>query len=250
MKTEVFVNEFTKDEIPSYPCPSCGKSELVTKSFVYEEKGSTKRQRGEEWWEPEYDEHVFSLTLECKRCLETVFVTGDGYLDEEIDVDQHENWSRYWVVKYRPKYFFPALRFIEYPEATPREVKERVDAAAALFYAHPAAACNALRMAAEEVLTSLGVPEPPAGKFVSLASRIKELPEDSNERNLLDAIRWQGNDGSHSKSIITHADAEDTFSLMNLLIEEAYSDRKQKIQELAKAINEVKGPVRLRGFRD
>lgn len=250
MKPEVFVREFAKEDVPAYPCPSCGKSELSDKAFVSESSGATKRNSGSEEWEPEYDEYVFSLTLACPRCLETVFVTGDGYLDEEIDVDQYDNWSRQWVVKYRPKYFFPALRFIEYPQATPREVKENVDSAAALFYANPAASCNALRMAAEEVLTSLGVAEAGIGEFVSLASRIKKLPEDSAERNLLDAIRWQGNDGSHSKSIITHADAEDTFNLMNLLIEEVYSDRKRKIQELAKAINEHKGPVRMRGFKD
>ena len=250
MKPEVFIREFAQEDVPEYPCPSCGKSKLYKKAFVSESNAATKRNGGSEDWEPDWDEYVFSLTLECKGCLETVFVSGDGYVDEEIDVDEHENWSRQWVVKYRPKYFFPPLRFIEYPQATPREVKENVDSAAALFYAHPAASCNALRMAAEEVLTSLGVAEPGVGEFVSLANRIKKLPEDSAERNLLDAIRWQGNDGSHSKSMITHADAEDTFNLMNLLIEEVYSDRKRKIQELAKAINEHKGPVRLRGFRD
>lgn len=250
MKPEVFVREFSKEEVPGYPCPSCGQSGLSNKCFVSESSGATKTNTGRDGWEPEYDEYAFSLTLECKRCLETVFVTGDGYLDEEIDVDQYDNWSRCWVAKFRPKYFFPALRFIECPKATPREVRDSIDSASALFYAHPAASCNALRMAAEEVLTSLGVAEAGVGEFVSLASRIKKLPEDSTERNLLDAIRWQGNDGSHSKSIITHADAEDTFNLMALLIEEVYSDRKRKIQELAKAINEHKGPVRLRGFRD
>lgn len=250
MKPEFFITEFTKDDVPGYPCPSCGRSELTAKSFVSESNGSTKRNSGSEEWEPEYDEYVFNLALECERCLETVFVNGDGYLDQEIDVDPYENWSQTWVRRYRPKYFFPPLRFIEVPQATPKEVRESIEAASALFYAHPAAACNALRMAAEEVLTSLGVAEAGVGEFLTLASRIKKLPEESTERTLLNAIRWQGNDGSHSNSIITHADAEDTFNLMNLLVEEVYSDRKRKIQELAKAINEHKGPVRLRGFRD
>lgn len=250
MKPEVFITDFTEDGVPSYPCPSCGKSELLRKAFLSEFDSRTKRERDSSDWEPEYDQYVFSLTLECPRCFETVFVSGEGYVDEEIDVDQHDNWSRQWIARYRPKYFFPHLRFIDYPQATPKEVKESIDSASALFYAHPAASCNALRMAAEEVLTSLGVPEPEEGKFAPLAKRIKELPENSTERNLLDAIRFQGNDGSHANSIIPHADAEDTFNLMNLLVEEVYSDRKRKIQELAKAINDHKGPVRLRGYRD
>lgn len=249
MRSELFVIEFAKEDVPSYPCPACEKSELSTKDFTYVENGTTQTNSGLEEWEPEYSGYTFSLTLECARCRETVFVSGDGYLDQEIDVDQHDNWSRHWLVKFRPKYFFPPLRFIQCPSATPKEVKEGVDSASALFYAHPAAACNALRMAAEEVITSLGVPEAAVGEFLSLAKRIKQLPEESAERNLLNAIRLQGNDGSHSNSIITHADAEDTFNIMNMLIDEVYSDRKKKIQELAAAINEHKGPVRLRGYR-
>lgn len=250
MKAQVFVKEFTSDEVPAYPCQSCEKADLSTKSFVSEKNGLTKRAGSTEEWEPEYDEYVFNLTLECKDCLETVSVIGDGYLDEEIEVDEDENWYRHWVIRYRPKYFFPPLKFIECPNATPKNVKENLDAAAALFFSHPTASCNTLRIAAEDVLTSLGVPEPEVGKFLSFGNRIKELPKDSTERTLLDAIRWLGNDGSHSKSMITHDDTKDAFEVMNLLIEEVYSDRKKKIQELAKVINEHKGPVRLRGYRE
>lgn len=250
LKADVFVQEFARDEVPSYPCPSCGQSHLSVKNFLSEKNGDTKRNSGEEGWEPEYDEYLFSLVLVCGYCQETVFVSGDGYLDEEYDVDHNGNWSRHWVVKYRPKYFFPSLKFIDFPAATPKEVKENIDAASALFHAHPTASCNTLRIAAEGVLTSLGVPEPAAGEFISFGNRIKQLPQESTERTLLDAIRWLGNDGSHSKSLITHADAQDAFEVMNLLVEEVYSDRKRKIQELAKVINQHKGPVRLRGFRD
>jgi hypothetical protein len=245
-----FVKEFTKEEIPSYPCPSCGAAELVSKALICEKNAATKRNGGDEDWEPEYDEHVFNLMLECRRCLETLFVSGDTYTDEEIEADSETNWSRYYILKFRPKYIFPSLKFISCPNATPKEVKANVDAAAALYYAHPTACCNTLRIAAEDILTSLGVPESEVGKYISFGARIKELPEESTERTLLEAIRWLGNDGSHSKSLITHADAQDAFEVMNLLIEEVYSDRKKKIQDLAKVINQHKGPVRLRGYRD
>ncbi|MDT4870378.1 hypothetical protein FQZ97_1054550 [compost metagenome] len=169
-------------------------------------------------------------------------------MEEEYDVDSEERWSRYWVKYLRPKNFFPSLKFIICPPATPKEVQANLEAAAALYYAYPSASCNSLRMAAEEVLTSLGVPEPPPGEFVSFGNRIKKLPEDSNEYNLLDAIRWLGNEGSHSGSSITHKDAEHAFEVIDLLIEECYSDRKKKIHELAAAIRKHKGPVGSRGF--
>ncbi|WP_194286247.1 DUF4145 domain-containing protein [Pseudomonas helleri] len=245
-----FVKEFTKTEIPNYPCPSCGAAELVNKSFVCEENSTTKLNKGDEDWEPEYDEHVFNLTLECRKCFENIFISGDAYTDEEMEVESDTNWSRYYIIKFRPKYIFPSLKFISCPKATPKEVKENVGAAAALYYAHPTACSNTLRIAAEDILTSLGVSEAEPGKYISFGNRIKELPEESMERTLLEAIRWLGNDGSHSKSLITHADAQDAFEVMNLLIEEVYSDRKKKIQELAKVINQSRGPVRLRGYRD
>ena len=245
-----FVKEFTKTEIPNYPCPSCGATELVNKSFICEENAATRRNKGDEDWEPEYNEYVFSLKLECSKCFETLFVSGDAYTDEEIEINSETDWSRYYIVKFRPKYIFPSLKFIDCPNATPKEVKGSVDAAAALYYGHPTACSNTLRIAAEDILTSLGVPEAEPGKYISFGHRVKELPEESTERTLLEAIRWLGNDGSHSKSLITHADAQDAFEVMNLLIEEVYSDRKKKIQELAKVINQHKGPVRLRGYRD
>lgn len=248
MKQDYFETAFAQESFPKYDCPSCRKSELEVTNFTSTQNGYTKRNSSDRDWDFEWDEHLFSATLECKNCKETVFCTGDGFVDEDFDGDSEGDFRRYHFLSYRPKFFFPSLKFIDFPVATPKEVQESIHTACAMYHSYPASACNALRIAAEDILTSLGVPEPEAGEYRSLAKRSKELPEDSQERLLLDAIRWLGNDGSHSNTLITHRDAQDAFEVMDLLIEKVYSDRAMKIQELAKAIREHKGPVRLRGL--
>jgi len=243
LNNQNFITVFSTEKTPEYTCPGCKKTSLKKDELFVQANAVSERGRNEDWWEPEHEEYVFRLSLKCSDCNELVFVHGDGFLEEEYDVDENENWSREWVKYLRPKSFFPSLKFIDCPPATPKVVQVHLEAASALYYSHPPACCNSLRMAAEEVLTSLGVPEPPPGEFVSFGNRIKNLPEESNSYNLLDAIRWLGNEGSHSGSSITHKDAEDAFQVMDLLLEECYSDRQKKIHELAAAIRQHKGPV-------
>ena len=247
MNQDLFITDVTGSDFPTYPCPSCEKQDLRKVSFLSVESGATKKNRGEDWWEPEYDEHIFNMTMECSSCGETVFATGDGYIDEEVEIIREDHWERNYVLRHRPKYFFPALKFIECPAATPKEVQRNLESASSIYFSNPASACNSLRIAAEGIMTSLGVPEPEPGDFVSFGNRIKALAEESVEYKLLNAIRWLGNNGSHADTLITHKDAQDAFEVMDFLIEEVYSDRKKKINEIASLINEHKGPVRLRG---
>lgn len=93
-------------------------------------------------------------------------------------------------------------------------------------------------------MNSMGIKRSTNGRFMSLGDRIKLVPEKSTEHVLLDAIRWLGNDGSHSDSIINHSDVEQAFSIIELLVEELFSDRKVKVQEIAQLIRDQKGPVR------
>lgn len=242
-----FRTSYSKNSIPNYRCPICLKGHLENIDFVSEETAASKWDSREDWWEPEYERSIFRMTLKCSKCEGVVHAHGDGAIEEEYDESDENGWGKYFIAVHSPKHFYPSLQFIEYPPATPVEVQNPLNAAAAMYYSYPAAACNNLRMAAEEILTSLGVSKPESGKFISFSQRIKEIPETSSVYGLLDALRWLGNDGSHARSSITHRDAEDAFRVIDLLVEEVYSDRRKKIQELAAAIREHKGPVRSRG---
>ncbi|MBD9415879.1 DUF4145 domain-containing protein [Pseudomonas sp. PDM16] len=244
MDSLLFKTSFHKEHVPSYRCPCCQAATMsAVDMHVTSTEASTKDMK-EYWWDPTYVVHVFRLSLKCSACEELVFVQGDGYVEEEYEVDGEGGWNKIWHDYLSPKYFFPPLKFVVCPPKTPDAVVAHLESASALYYSHPAACCNSLRMAAEGVLTFLGVPESPVGAFVSLGTRIKSLDPASNEYTLLDAIRWLGNEGSHSGSRITHKDAEDAFQIFSFLVEECFSERRKEIQELAAAIREHKGPVR------
>lgn len=246
MDESFFITAYADDAIPPLECPSCRKSSLVKDEQVVKPTAESERGSQSIWWEPEYSTYIFRLTLHCPNCGETVFAQGDGFVEEEIEIDDNGQWDRRFVRYLRPKYFFPSLKFVACPAATPEEVRTHIDTASELYYSNPSACCNSLRIAAEEIMTALGVPTPQPGEFLTFGHRIKHLSKGSSEYNLLDAIRWLGNAGSHSGSIIKHEDAKNAFHVIDLLVDECFSDRKKKIHELAAAIRESKGPTRHR----
>lgn len=248
MDKDFFKTYFKLDSIPAYKCPACRKGTLMKVDHFAQSTAASNREMEqgsvEGWWEPENDVQIFRVDLKCGSCQEIIIVIGDGFVEQEHEVDFNGEWERYWVTYYRPQYFWPPLQFINCPPATPDDVCKHLHNAAAQYFSSPASACNSLRMAAEEILNTLGIERSTREKFISLGNRIKKLPNDSNEFALLDAIRWLGNDGSHSDSTLNHDDVESAFTIMDVLVEVLFSDRQRKTIELAGKIRESKGPVR------
>ena len=61
--------------------------------------------------------------------------------------------------------------------------------------------------------------------------------------DILYAIKWLGNAGSHSSSEITLDDVFDAYELMHHVLIELYQP-KNRLNKLAKAIRKRKGPLR------
>ena len=61
--------------------------------------------------------------------------------------------------------------------------------------------------------------------------------------DILYAIKWLGNAGSHGNSEITIDDVFDAYEFMNHILNEIY-EPKQKLEKLAKEIRKKKGPVK------
>ena len=166
-------------------------------------------------------------------------------MEQDHDVDERGAWTSEYINYYTPKFFYPPIQIVKCPEKTPYLVREQVIAASSLYFAHPDSCCNSIRAAAEEVLTDLGIPAlDDKGAYVRFVSRINQLPQEKESvKALFNAIRWLGNHGSHPGEGLRPSHALDAFDILELLLEELYSDNRLKIQELAKRINEVKGPV-------
>ncbi|MGH8379300.1 DUF4145 domain-containing protein [Pseudomonas sp.] len=244
MERNALLYAFRINQIPAYICPHCRGGRLKLEGEFESEETEESKKDQEQGWDPDLVVLRFSCKLKCPICLEIVFLIGSGGVEREHEVDDNGEWNALDVTYFDPKFFYPALSIANCPDRTPYRVKEQVDAAGALYFSHPDSCCNSIRAAAEEILTDLGVDVlDDKGGFISFAKRIQGLPsERESVVALFHAIRWLGNYGSHPGSGLQRSHALDAFDILDLLLEELYSDRKLKTQELAKRINDAKGP--------
>ena len=74
--------------------------------------------------------------------------------------------------------------------------------------------------------------------------RIDLLPDLYQDlKELLTAVKWLGNAGSHEGSIVVRRDVCDAYDLLEYVLTEIYEGKARKLKEIAVAINKQKGPL-------
>lgn len=254
MNKELYINGFVADAVHAYRCPSCSVGILkLYGDLSSEESVETKSLHQEIWFEVEHVRLNFTCTLRCGNCEEKVFVVGEGSVKEHryYDETNPKGWDSEVVETFSPKFFQPHLHLIDYASKTPDDVSISLGKASAVYFSSPSASCNNIRIAAEEILNSLGVPESLVsnGSRLGFKQRIDLLPaEHQKVVALFNALRWLGNHGSHPGDSIGKEQALQAFEIMELLLEELFSNRRRELLELALAINNSKGPVQDKTF--
>lgn len=242
---------FTRGNTPDWLCPRCRKGLLrfVDGQFHAEERKDSKEAHRHEAWDPDWIEYVYSGLLRCANdnCGEFVANTGTGGVGVDVVLDDDGEPEQAWGDFFRPKYFEPPLRLIELPEDCPISVSEPLLESFRLFFSSPPAASNNVRTALEALLTELGVRRynTKNGKriFLNLHSRISLLPAKYSELGeLLLAIKWLGNAGSHADSVVKIDDVMDAYELIDHVLQELYAQKAKKAKALARKINKKKGP--------
>lgn len=155
---------------------------------------------------------------------------------------------------FRPTMFVPALNLIAIPAKCPPTVAQPLRESFALFFSSPGAASNNIRIAVEELLTELRVKRfntvGGQRRFISLHQRINLLPRKFVDlRELMLAIKWLGNAGSHGdggSGAISADDVMDAYEMMEHILAEVYSPRSNRLAAIAKKVNKRKGPLRIK----
>jgi hypothetical protein len=242
---------FTRESTPDWVCPRCKKGLLrfVKDKFHTEERKHSKDAHDHEAWDPSWIEYVYSGLLKCSNdnCGEFVANSGSGTVDVDVVIGDDGEPEQTWGDFFRPKYFEPPLRLIDLPEGCPDSVAEPLQESFRLFFSSPASASNNVRIALEALLTELGIKRfnSKNGRrlFLNLHSRISLLPPKYSELGeLLLAIKWLGNAGSHADSAVTIDDVMDAYELIDHVLQELYAQKTKKAKALAKLINKKKGP--------
>lgn len=259
MNRNLFANlNFTKTAVPSIPCPSCHEGRLVhSKGFVQESTNAwTKRNHNEVDWDNEWTQSHFSAVLLCSNstCKEAVHMVGEGRVEEvNVEIDDHYGPMGQLDTVFTPMYFVPPLQIFDCPSMTPETVRQQVMASFAVFFSDASSSANRVRSAVEFLLTSLKVPKKvktKKGKFqtLTLHGRIERLgAKYANIKDLLLAVKWIGNTGSHATEISRVA-VMDAYDMLEHCLDLLYGEKKD-LMILAKAINRKKGPLKPRPHR-
>lgn len=233
---------FFKSMRVEWPCPECGQKtlQIIAESFVVNDTHATNKNGSEEWFEPEMHESIFSCMARCSRdqCEEVVACTGNsGWEQEGWDPvtlnDEYYQW-------FKPKTFFPTLHPFELPIKCPQELIEPLQASFSVFLLQPGAAANLIRISVERMLTAMGVAERnEKGKRIVLHTRLGMLPAlyEAFSEPLM-AIKFLGNAGSHTYDEVKTGDIEDAFEIMEYVVNDLFSGRKESVEVLTKRLSD------------
>lgn len=252
MDRKALKRPFTLDTVPSWTCPACGKGVLQIKkdSFVQGERAHT-RDHSHDAFEPEWIEYVYACIFECSNdhCKEVVSSSGIGGVDWDVIYDENEELSQFYQDYFRPKHFEPPLRIIDVPADCPASVSEPLTESFRFLFASPSASANNIRISIENLLTELKIKRfnqiNGKRRFLSLHQRIALIPEKYKDlKDLILAIKWLGNSGSHGNGEITIDDVFDAYELTEHVLQEIYEPKIKKLKALAKRVNKKKGPAK------
>lgn len=244
---------FNLDNPPDWICPACNKAPLkIRKTTFIREERMASRDRSCPAWESEWVEYVYSCILDCAsdNCKEVVASAGIGFVQDDIGEDRQGEQILIYKEYFRPKYFTPHLKLLSIPDKCPESISKPIEESFSLFFASPNGAANCIRTAVEALLTDLKVRrfENSGGKmrFISLHRRIHLLPTKYSElKEILLAIKWLGNAGSHnSNAEITPDDVLDTYEFTEHVLRELYAPKAKELKRLARKVNKRKGPIR------
>ncbi len=252
---DIYKTYFTRNAVPEWRCPTCDVGTLALvgdDSLVSRDTMKTIKDRNDPEWEPDWDRMVFTCIFVCSNadCRESVCCSGSGHVStfEYYDDDEGRD-CRVEEEIYYPRYFNPPLFLMNIPEKCPHSVRQHLCESFSLFFADKGAALNCARAAVEELMTELGVK-----RFESIRSKRRrimlhrriELLQSKYDalKEILLAVKWLGNAGSHSGDPVGDEDVIAAYTLLEHVLSSLYDGKERELRDMARRINRRKGPVR------
>ncbi|MBL7791572.1 MAG: DUF4145 domain-containing protein [Saprospiraceae bacterium] len=248
MIREDCLNTFFKiSNSPNWSCPSCNKGIIKLKKedlklFETRESYFSRIEFLDALYPTRYRFSSF-LTCSDKECQDTVIVTGNA--EHDIDDVNTETGVQIWELYIFPQYFNPSLEIIKVESNYPEKIQSLLKSTFELFWIDLSSCANKIRTTLEVLLDQQKI------KKITIKNRKKtKLTLDArislfgNSRNqqvsdILKAIKWIGNEGSHSSNI-DRKSVLMGFKLLEYCLDEIFPARKKEILRVAKQINKHK----------
>ena len=223
-------------DYPSLPCPHCraplnfDNDSLSVRTSAHNAQLVNLTDIGEAL-------SSFSAWLTCghAKCGQHVAVSGSCTYRYAYDHQGDTITERV----FSPKSLLPGPPLIALPRDIPESVRGMLLSSSNLFWLENEACANRLRVALEFILEDQGFPAVASdGKLLSLHRRIDEWHSTYGALTVatsLMAIKWLGNDASHTDGI-TRTRLLDAYDILSLLLKRLYPLDERDIDELAENI--------------
>ncbi|MDN5081978.1 DUF4145 domain-containing protein [Aliarcobacter butzleri] len=240
-------------KITEYKCPHCQKGYLLLDKDLFFEKQyqqcidkGTFRINDEEDYDVNFYLGTIAGQLKCNHpdCTEITSFIGEtkyylNYYDDEHDreIEVHEKGIFF-------KYFIPPINIIELKKEYPKELQKILFESFSLYFSSYSACVNTLRILLEKLCELHGIEQKTKkGGYKKLDEKLDELSFDIEVKDLLKAIKWIGNEGSHSLEVIKKDDLDLTYKFIRKALDEIYPSPTddEELIALSKEINDNKG---------
>lgn len=212
------------------------------------ETGPSRSAHSHEAWDPDWIVERFTNLLECNSCQQVAAVAGrtSNFLHQyygpfdEVETDL--------ATTLHPEYISPAPLLFDLPVKTPEALSEEVRRAFSLIWSDHEACASRIRTCIELLLDDIKIPKVEKTAkdkeiALSLHKRIEKYSVvDKESSDLLLAVKWIGNAGSHSNTQgLERSDLLDVFEILDYVLEQNYVGQKKRLVKIAAAINAAKG---------
>lgn len=249
----IFKNSFQTTNTPDWVCPTCHKGLLRAENKKIElyESASSLSIRYDEYWEPEWLHGIFLGLLKCSNtsCNETVVLTGEYESEEEHEYDySSDSFNMILKQNLTPTSFNPPLHIFQINKNVPENIQKEIINSFNIFWLDIASCANKVRVVVELIMDDKKVAKTfldrGKRKSYTLHKRIELFKINNIEQaELLMAIKWIGNSGSHINTELTKDDILDSFEILEHVITNLYETDTKRITKLTKQINKRKKPI-------
>ena len=253
VRRELWKRRFV-ERFPSWPCPKCSTGTLKEnkKKSLEVEHGWSLREHSHEDWEPDWIENAFSSILVCSisNCGHVVVVSGSSRVEwgwVVSDVGEQDSYSTRVLF---PSAFSEAPPIFTPPEQPPSKVTRSLSQSFSAYWTNPNGCLNNLRSCVEAILDNRRIAKTTIVKSkrkrLSLHSKIRKYGQKNpSQSDTLVAIKWLGNEGSHSNDYtIDDEHLLDSYDIIEHALEEIYAEKSAVIAKKAKLIIKAKGRVK------
>lgn len=200
-----FAEDLREDRIPHVPCPHCKVSVAKPALPIWDEDPKSVEAHDHPGWEATWVSGNCHIAFTCGACGGVVRALGTYDVAEDDVRGSWEDPNRFIRVV-TVRVFNPPLPLVVLPAATPKDVADLMGAASSVWPVAPGAVANILRQAVEALLTHQSVETSKEGRNgarrLSLHERLTQFAEtDPRAAEALWAVKWVGNEGSHTAAL-------------------------------------------------